>query len=262
VIIFERPTGQLVLEPTETRLARCANPADLWLHCDWCNRFFQHKSLAGSRCPFDDCSSGDLFCGIYFWDDLREPDDPRWPTDTTALFHGMRAPDMEPFYARKRDDRISAVVRAFAASAHADALDGGPRFARPFLKMMADLDWDLTAPTDAGLIPDLALELIDQLPVWSKTSDPAQAPRMLAELRALFGHAAETDALPDADGWLALLADGPQLLSSFTATMANDPRLQPDKRATSPAPRPRDKPRAKKRPRRSNRRRRSGRKRR
>lgn len=226
----------IIIEDPRARIQRIEHPDDVWLLCDVCRRFFQYgNALPTSHyrrdaCPFDDCHGVGLGFQLFWWDDMREPDDPRWPSSVDQLAHGMQSPDMEPFYQARLAERIAAAVSAFADSPEAvHALgDRPPRYLGPFLKMMADLCWDLTVPQEAGFSADTARELIVDLPVWSRTADLEEAPRMCEELRAFFAFASRTGAVADAASWLAVV-DEPDLDDVFRYTMETDRRLRPSR---------------------------------
>lgn len=223
----------IVIEDARSRIERHPNPDDAWLWCMLCRRFFQYKNALPSgqyphdACPFRDCQGYGLGCDLLWWDDTREPDDPRWPKSTDELEHGLKSPDMEPFYAAQLTARIHHTVSAFARSRELEISLGGqpPCYLSSFLQMMSDLCWDLTEDDDFGFAPDLAEETIGELPVWSRCADPGEAPRMAAELRAFFAFAARTDAVADAASWCDFVA-GHDLEGKFRHTMRTDRRLQ------------------------------------
>ena len=219
-----------VIEDPRARIRRHPNPDECWLLCDECRRFFQYKSALPSgsyphdACPFPDCHGYGLGYLLFFWDDLREPEDPRWPSSEEELHHGMRAPEMEEFYAAQLHARIARLLDGFASSQERASLAADPHYLQPFLQMMSDLCCDLTDEADASFDPDSALMLLDQLPVWSQTADLDEAPRMLDELRAFFAYAKRADAIADAAKWLALLDD--DVVEVLRDTMKIDPRLK------------------------------------
>lgn len=252
----------IVVEPIAPRLARAHDPDEVWLWCSLCERFFQYKhARERDACPFADCHGHGIGFEIMWWDDMREPEDPRWPASTDELAFGMASPDMKPFYEARVAARIDAMVSAFAASPELASALGGqtPRYLRPFLKMMSDLYWDLTDEDEAGFSEFTAQELIGQLPVWSRTADLAEAPIMAAELRAFFAFAARTAAVKDAAAWLALVNEL-DLDDIFRDTMQTDRRLRPARPRPQPCARPRPwaprKPRRQKRQKKRRRRRR------
>ncbi len=219
-----------IIEDPRARIRRHPNPDECWLLCDECRRFFQYKSALPSGayphddCPFSDCHGYGIGYQIYFWDDFREPDDPRWPSTVEELHHGMRAPEMEAFYEAQLRARIAGILDSFAQSEERATLAGDPRYLQPFFQMMSDLCWDLTDDEDASFDPESALMFIDQLPVWSQTADLGEAPRMLDELRAFFTYAKRATAVADADKWLAVLDD--DVIEVLRYTMRADRRLK------------------------------------
>lgn len=225
--------NMIAIEDTRARLERHPDPDDCWLWCDLCNRFFQYKSAGPSAlypqdaCPFDDCYGHGVGFHLLLWDDAREPDDPRWPSRTGELSHGMRSPDMEPFYRAQLEARIDALASAFARSPEAgDALgDEPPRYIRSFLQLASDLCWDLTDLNEAGFSGRLARELLADLPVWSQTAQPREATRMTAELRAFFGFAERTNAVADAKHWNRLVCER-EIDAVFRHSMRTDWRLR------------------------------------
>ncbi len=227
------------VEDIRSRLARAANPDHVWLCCGVCQRFFQYENACHDGCPFEDCTAYGHGIELLWWDDLREPDDPRWPKSTEELEHGMEAPDMEPFYAAQLTARIHAMVSTFARSPEVESLPGGspPRYLSSFLKMMSDLCWDLTEPDDVGFAEHLARDLIGEVPVWSQTADPAEALFMTAELRAFFAFARRTGAVKDAAAWLAFVTEL-DLDHIFRHTMETDRRLRQLRRPAQANQRP------------------------
>jgi hypothetical protein len=219
-----------VIEDPRARIRRHPNPDQCWLLCDECRRFFQYKSALPSgsyphdACPFPDCHGYGIGHLIFFWDDLREPEDPRWPSSEEELHHGMRAPEMEEFYQAQLHSRIARLLEGFAGSQERATLAAAPRYLQPFLQMTSDLCCDLTDEDDAWFDPESARMLIDQLPVWSQSADVAEAPRMLDELRAFFAYAQRAAAIADAEKWLALLDD--DVIEVLRDTMRTDPRLK------------------------------------
>lgn len=219
------------IECVVTRLERLPNPDECWLHCDYCARFFQYKdALPGmsprDRCPFPDCSGDGLGFGLFMWDDMREAKDPRWPASTNELRHGMRSPEMEPFYADQLQMRTTRLLSAFSQSAERLTLEQPPMYLPAFLKLASDLCWDLTEeePECGFASAELALSIIDQLPVWSNTKALEQAPRMTAELKALFSFAKRTETIEDAGDWLHVL-ETEDIDALLRCTMLEDPRL-------------------------------------
>lgn len=230
------------LENPRERIERHPAPDDCWLWCDLCHRFFQYKHaeptgwFARDACPFDDCYGYGLGFNIFWWDDTREPDDPRWPANVDELEHGMTSPEMAPFYAAQLTARIHAMVSEFAHSPEvARDLDGEPPcYLSSFLEMMSDLCWDLTEEDEHDYFDrEIARELVAELPVWSKTADPSEAPRMATELRTFFAFAERTNAVACANQWRALLADM-ALDGVFRHKMRNDWRLRKQREAQQP----------------------------
>jgi hypothetical protein len=218
---------QIVVESVQARLAREANPGECWLWCDECHRFFQRKSVRRDACPFSDCCGYGVGFNLLMWDDRREPEDVRWPRSIDELEHGMRSPDMELFHAVQLDERIDHLLGEMMGSAEMDALDGeSPRYLGAFLKMMSDLSWDITRDDDGGGFDDMmAAELVGELPVWSRTADPAQVPRMLRELRAFFRFAARTGRVRHAARWLDVVSEA-ETAERLRHTMRHDRRLR------------------------------------
>jgi len=230
----------IVIEDVRARLEQHANPDDCWLYCDECCRFFQFRAVldkqspGGERCPFADCNGCGIGFNLFMWDDLRESDDPRWPTSTDELTHGLRAPEMAPFYEGQLAVRIHRITSAFARSVElAEYLDGQPpRYLPEFLQMASDLCWDLTDEEEGcHFFPDLARELLGDLPVWSQTADPAEAPKMRAELRAFFRFAERTRCAPNPSEWSEVLA-ADDIDEMFRFTMLHDRRLRPKANGT------------------------------
>lgn len=220
-----------IIKDPRSRIEGCANPDDCWLLCDECRRFFQYANAKPSpfypqdACPFSDCDGLGIGFRIYLWDDLREPGDARWPSSTTELDHGTRAPEMEPFYEEQFRLRREHILSAFAASAHAARLEGPPRYLDTFFRMMADLCWDLTdTECDLGFGEDLT-EVVYELPVWAQQANPPEAERMHAELRAFFDFAAESDSIVDAPVWAGFWQSRDWHAERFAETMATDNRL-------------------------------------
>lgn len=230
----------IIIEDPRARLSRQANPDDCWLWCDNCQRFFQYRSALPSgvyprdACPFDDCYGVGVGFNLFIWDDMREPEDARWPSSVDQLEHGMRSPEMAPFYEAQLRRRIDALIDAFAGSPELAALgEPEPCYLGAFLKMMSDLCWDLTDDDGASFDKVLARELVFELPVWSHTADFDEAPRMTAELRAFFAFAERTGAVRDAARWQELLA-ADDTDDQFRFTMEHDRRLRPPARRGRP----------------------------
>lgn len=225
-----------VITPLETCLAENPDPADHWLTCLYCDRFFHLSSVEKDAtglpsCPFPDCYGGGFDITLVYWDTTREPDDPRWPATAAELRHGMKAPDYESFAEARLEEHILAIERALEASPEYRELAGrAPRYVRPFLQMMSDLCCDLTEADEPTFMDDIARELVPDLPVWARTADPAEAPRMLDELRAVFAFGERTGWLSDARDWQTVVADD-TMAAAFTHTMRTDRRLRRQRRA-------------------------------
>lgn len=107
----------LVIPPLAECLAENTNPADHWLSCLECERFFHLDSvhIDGTNtpcCPFSDCYGYGFDFMLVYWDSTREPDDPRWPATTAELCHGMKSPDYASFAQSRLEERILAIERA------------------------------------------------------------------------------------------------------------------------------------------------------
>lgn len=216
----------IVLENPKTFLATLDEPGEYWLCCQSCDRFFQMKSAQRGddvACPFDDCHDYGLGLGIYLWDAWRDAEDPRWPTSVDELSHGQRAPDPEDRFQERFANRVDKLLAGFEQSPEKQVLSAPLQFLRPFFKMMADCDWDVTASSECGFSADLAF--VEELPVWSKTNSPPLAGRMAKELLAFFRFAARTEAVQDAEAWLAYLQSF-DLAESFRYTMKHDKRCK------------------------------------
>ena len=224
-----------IIDCPQTKLKNAESPEECWLRCDECSRFFQYKSMTKADrgcdlCPFAGCH-GFLGLHVFFWDDMREEQDPRWPSSTDELHHGLQSPDMEVFYETQLANRIGLMAATFAASPESADFEGPQRYISVFLKLMSDLSWDLTEtsePAGADSVRDHADMFFDQLPVWSQTSDRDEAPRMVTELRSFFRFAHRTQCINTSDQWLkaALKSDLEELM---LYTMQTDPRLKPKK---------------------------------
>lgn len=239
-----------IIESPRKRLQQLAEPAEAWLWCSECERFMQYGSLSESGgCPFTGCC-GTFGFDLFFWDDMREPEDPRWPSSPDELEHGMRSPEMESFYAAQLASRIAGCIATFEASPERAVLGDAPlRYLEPFLQMMSDLEWDLTRASDAPFSADLALMLLGDLPVWSRTADEDEAPRMEQELCAFFRFAARTGAVADARSWLDEL-EADDVVGRFRFSMRNDRRLRPTRGVFRPKARPSRRKHKRKKPRR------------
>ncbi len=159
----------------------------------------------GDACPFPDCLGVGLGFELFIWDDLREPEDPRWPSSPDQLRHGMRSPEMESFYREQLQARIERTVSAFEASPERVALLAGQtaHHLTGFLKVQANLAWDLTDPDEPSKEPDPSdIELV---PHVARIVDPDEAPKLLAELRAFFAFAQRTQTVQGAGQWRQLL---------------------------------------------------------
>lgn len=227
----------MVIEPIEACIARTPDPDLHWLCCQECERFFHFSRLVDANtnwplCPFRDCHGYGWDFHIFFWDVFREPEDDRWPDTAAGLRHGMRMPQMDSWYEARRQERIEALVARFEASE--EHRGGQPsRYVRPFLKMSGDLCWDLSDPEDCGdFQEDLAIGLLDDLPVWANTAELDEAPRMLAELRMFFAFAERTGAVEQAQEWRRVLGED-ALVELFRHTMRHDRRLRPRSPARS-----------------------------
>ncbi len=81
----------IYLEDVGQKLDRHENAGECWLLCDLCRRFFQYKMTlsngvgAHDACPFSDCRGAGIDCDLLLWDELREPEDPRWPRSIDDL---------------------------------------------------------------------------------------------------------------------------------------------------------------------------------
>ena len=238
--------------PPNAVLAQLHTPADRWLWCILCDRFFLLSSTRHRggrdlhRCPFSDCTGHGLDFELFPWDTARVPEDPRWPASDSELRHGMRAPDYATFAKAQFEKRLAPLLRAFEASPEYRAeFERPPRYTEAFLTMMAGVYLcDLTDVDDDHLYTDLAGELICDLPIYARTADPDEAPRMLAELRALFAFAARTNSLGAAREYAALLRDD-RFVDHFRHVMRTDRRLRdlrsprrPPKKATRRRKRP------------------------
>lgn len=203
-----------MIEHPGPRLALHPDPDNCWMRCDECSRFFQYKSAlpVGDRprdaCPFHDCTGIGVGFNLFLWDDMREPEDPRWPKSEAELHHGMKSPEMESFYREQLQARIARLVDRFWASPEAAPLHaGGPaRYLEPFFLMQSYYECDLT---DGEQPYDDVLDVtrIEQLPLWSGTADTSEAPRMVAELQAFFEFARRTNAVPRPELFCDVLAD-------------------------------------------------------
>ncbi|MBL4636665.1 MAG: hypothetical protein JKY56_22635 [Kofleriaceae bacterium] len=165
-----------MIDCPRTKLKNAESPEECWLWCEECRRFFQYKSMSevnGSsddRCPFASCRGNHLGGQLFFWDDMREDLDTRWPSCTDDLHHGLQSPEMESFYEEQLGHRLGMMASNFEASPESAEFEGPQRYISVFLKLMSDLCWDLT-DTDDPLGPDYkldhALMFFDQLPVWA-----------------------------------------------------------------------------------------------
>ncbi len=220
------------ITPTQTRLAEHPDPADHWLWCFLCERFFHESATRANaadepRCPFADCYGYGFDFYLVFWDSLRTPEDPRWPETAAELHHGMRSPETESFVQARLEDRMASILTGFEGSPECrERFTDPPRYARPFLQMMSDFCWDLTGPDEASFSDFVALELVPDLPVWARTAELAEADRMAGELAALFAFAQRTGCLGNAREWHALIANDATLPELFRRTMRTDPRLR------------------------------------
>ncbi|HUH02065.1 MAG TPA: hypothetical protein VML75_08705 [Kofleriaceae bacterium] len=211
--------------------------ADHWLWCMICTRFFPLRSVSTDRggtpcCPYADCYGYGFDFHLMYWDTEREPEDPRWPCSTEELEWGMRSPEMESFYRTQLEARIERIVTAFRAATGAEA-----RYLPAFFTMMSDLSWDLTDPLDeASFSDESARYLIDQLPVWSRTADLAEAPVMLDELRRFYAFAESTDLVRDTAEWRQFFAND-SLVELLEHTMRTDRRLRPRRAQLHPGTR-------------------------
>ena len=207
-------------------------PEDRWLWCFLCERFFPLSTAleAGGgtlhRCPFSDCTGHGLDFELFSWDSCRVPEDSRWPASDAELYCGMRSPDHASFAQAQFDKRLAPVLRSFEASPeYRAAFERPPRYTATFLTMMAGVyHSDLTDLDDEPHYSDIADELICDLPIYARTADPDEAPRMLAELRALFAFATRTGCLGAAPEYTALLADD-RFVEHFRHVMRTDRRL-------------------------------------
>jgi hypothetical protein len=220
----------VTIEPIKSCLARIPDRDQHWLWCSECQRFFHYDRLVDAdtqwpRCPFGDCIGYGWDFHIFFWDQHREPEDPRWPSTTDELRHGMRSPEMDNWYEARRHARIETLAAVFEASPE-QAGRGGARFVRAFLKMSGDLCWDLTDREEiAGFSEDAARGILQDLPVWAGTANEDDAEPMLRELQRFFDFAARTGAVLDAAQWRALL-DEDGVTDWFVYTMQTDRRLR------------------------------------
>jgi hypothetical protein len=221
-----------VITPLETRLAEHPDPADHWLWCFLCERFFhldaaRRRPADEPRCPFSDCYGYGYDFYLHFWDSARVPEDPRWPKTAAELHHGMRSPDYESFAQERLEARMASLLTAFGASPECRArLGEPPRYVRAFLQMMSDLCCDLTDPAESSFSDLSAPELLPDLPVWARTADLEEADRMVVELIALFEFGARTGSISDAHAWHELIADDTGLPEIFRRTMRTDARLR------------------------------------
>ncbi len=226
----------ITLEHPREHLATLADPGEAWLCCHKCDRFFQYKNGVDDdevRCPQPDCHGIGMGFNIFLWDGMRVHDDPRWPKSSSELAYGQRAPDPEPFYfeqLRLRSEKLSVDFDGSSENHEIGALPN--RFLRPFFKMMSDLSCDVTTPSECEFSRELAYA-VEDLPVWSRTTGHEAAEQMRDELVAFFRFASRTDAVPDAQEWLAFLTDI-DLVERLEYTMQNDPRLQPENLSGSP----------------------------
>jgi hypothetical protein len=208
-------------------------PEDCWLWCILCERFFLLSSARAAGggnldcCPFSDCTGHGLDFELYPWDTARVPEDSRWPASDAELYHGMRAPDYASFARAQFDKRLAPILRDFEASPEYCAeFERPPRYTEAFLSMMAGVyHFDLTDPDDELHYSDIADELICDLPVYAHTADEDEAPRMLAELRALFAFGARQGCLGGAREYAALLQDD-RFVEHFKHVMRTDQRLR------------------------------------
>ncbi len=234
-----------VIEPVEQRIA-LENPEECWLWCEACRRFLRYATISDERCPFSDCFGVGFGFTLYMWDDMREPADPRWPSGVDELHHGMKSPKMERFYAERTRSRIDDMVHRFQSSPEAGRQP--PRYVAEFLHMMSALCWDLTEHSEyESFDPQLARELIRDLPDRSRTRDPELAADMAAELRAFFAFAARTRAVDNAQAWCDLLASF-DLAEVFEQTINADHRRWRRELAPYRQPRTRPKPHARSKP--------------
>ncbi len=226
----------ITLEHPRKHLATLSDPGEAWLCCHNCDRFFQFKNGVDDdevRCPHPDCHGIGLGFNIFLWDGMRVDADPRWPKSASELSYGQQAPDPEPFYFEQFHLRVDTLVNDFDRSPENHDIGALPnRFLRPFFKMMSDLSCDITTPSDCEFSRELAYA-VEDLPVWSQATGREAAEQMREELLAFFRFASRTDAIPDAQEWLAFLTSF-DLVERLEYSMQHDPRLQPKKISGTP----------------------------
>jgi hypothetical protein len=178
----------IICESLYKLIEQAPHPEELWLWCSQCERFFQFRSLRrdflGNQqgCAFADCDGAGFDVNIQPWDSLREEDDPRWPTSTAQLHHGLRSPSMEEFYEQVDRRRLASVLTRFAASPELAALGlSAPRWTPQFLEQMDNVSLDPD---------DIPVDFLDQCfsevfgqNVVCKVDD---VPSIVAELAAYF----------------------------------------------------------------------------
>ncbi len=204
--------GMRVIIDPRSRLNALDDPAECWLRCDECSRFFQYRNAGPSSlyehdaCPFPDCCGAGIGFELFIWDDKREPEDPLWPSSSAQLFHGMRSPDPEAFHHAQVERRRAQLIAAFVQSPEWAQLQrtDGPRYLRPLMHMLSDSDCDLAG--GEPMVLEIDAEYLFSLPIYCRTAEVAEAPAVMAELRAFFSFARRTQAVAEPEAWLALLA--------------------------------------------------------
>lgn len=193
-----------VIEHPGPRLEAMSNPGECWLWCDECKRFFQYKRAkpwggrARDACAFSDCTGYGLGYNLFIWDDMREPDDPRWPSSTDQLRHGMRSPEMESFYAQALQARIARLVAAFEACPERASSPNAARYVPGFLTMLSDVESDVT---DGDPLPQPDSELLGLIALWQTDSTASEARAIVRELREFFAFAMRTGTVGGAKAW-------------------------------------------------------------
>ncbi len=200
----------LIIEDPRGRVQALDDPDPCWLHCSLCMRFFQYRDAKPSYsderegCPFADCNGVGLGFEIFVWDDLREPDDPRWPSRPEELSYGLRAPDAGEFYGGRRARLIAEFARS--PEWRALQLDGDPRYVGGLCNMLSDGDYDLgDCRCEGAELWDL--ESLRGLALYCRSSDVGAVPAMVAELRAFAAFGMRARAIPEPEAWLELMSD-------------------------------------------------------
>jgi len=178
----------IIREPITTILARASRSHLQWLWCMHCERFFQVKDLLfdGTRfeqCPFDGCHAAGLDFDIFLWDDWREPDDPRWPSDPKELTHGDKSPDMQEFYEEKERQRRISLLRGFAESPEYARLAPARGWAHWTDEFLEKLQWWGMAPQYVD-VPFLS-DTLQDFAFWIACT-PDDAADIIAELAAFY----------------------------------------------------------------------------